>query len=425
MKILLLILVFLLIVTYSTPQTLGSIFTGNTTTDYNLIGDLEDLDCNPSCGPNGGCEHNKCVCLVAFFGDRCDVTVASTYPRIWEIRNLIFTVLFLVASVFAIIHFLLLFSPTEMKSGILVKILIFCVFLSALIRTLYVSIDPWSYKGIIPPIVSSLMYQFAVGFLIMGYGVLVAFWANLYNAASKRVDPQRFRKRFYFSLLIINALIWAFLIPCAILFKTVKPSHLFYVSTTYTGFMASFITLHCLFFFYYGVKLYRSRATIIQLSTYSRSPSVTLTSQHNISSVNDEEMASVSNLMFFNPEKHRMFVNKLRQTSFLSLSASLMMVFLLASFVAANSKAYNYTKTPYNFIIMETIWRGFEWLFQCLILVMLGRWLLLRQIVQNLIKYVLHGCHGRIIPKKASPSSSRTWSWNKNTIGKRADEVFK
>jgi len=291
--------------------------------------------CPDQCLDHGICNTHlgHCQCMFGWFGDSCDQSAAELLGSSWEIRNAILATLFGLVAFVTLVQMLLAMRTKPLSK--MTCFLMLIVLAACVDRLLFIAIDPWGLKGIFPPVLASLLYEFAIGCMATAYSLLIAFWASLYKA----IEPNYKWRALPFkkTLIVNNTLIWVLLFPCAILFRTLPTRDAHWLIVVYSIYLSAFCLVMAVGFLTYGLSLYFSfnkNARVAHRTTYER-------------------------------------INKITALSVLSGCVTILTVI---SVVLGAPFAMNYNSGPEAFLFWQTLYRCFELVFCLLIIVFFGNW---------------------------------------------------
>lgn len=139
-----------------------------------------------SCSGHGDCVNQQCVCYPIFTGPSCSINKIDTTPRMPEffwIHVYGFAILFASIVVLSILQFSIFVYQRGWKNVTKAAITLYGLLcLIGINRTVYLLLDPYRYRGILGPIVESILFGFAISCLAGIYILIILMWIKMYSA---------------------------------------------------------------------------------------------------------------------------------------------------------------------------------------------------------------------------------------------------
>ena len=145
---------------------------------------LGDTLCPNDCSEHGQCDHHgRCICQFGWYNLDCSQNVPGAVkawtPRYFLVfddsvrqtesllvfRCDVLAVLFGIVAGLAFLQLCVIVFLQKRKSSALRKSMMASIGLAALIRCLYLAIDPFSFRGIFPPYLESILYQSVIALI--------------------------------------------------------------------------------------------------------------------------------------------------------------------------------------------------------------------------------------------------------------------
>jgi len=276
----------------------------------------------------------KCLCPMGYFGMDCGETVAARYALAWSLITWTLVAVYALIALVALFQFILLVCQGQ-NSRSYRKVTIAAVLLAAFLRTVWLMIDPFTFKDIFPNIVESLFYQVVPGLIVTAYSFILAFWVKLIRVLVP-YTMKFCRVRIDIILVIANLGIWILLIPEAILLNVVSRHYSDLIMGIYTVYLSAYLLILALGFLTLGLTVYYYY-------------------------VHPIGMAKMNNHM-------------ITKMTILAVVSSVILLFTIGAIVMGASFALDFTDTPMKFLVFQTTYRGAEVLFCAVVLILAGDW---------------------------------------------------
>jgi hypothetical protein len=144
------------------------------------------IDEVPPCSGHGNCVNERCLCYPLFEGPRCSVNQIDITPGLWHffwIHVYFFAALFVNVSVFSSLQFFSIVREKGWKNVPITTYSLFgLLFLVGLDRVVFLLLDPYRYRGLIGAVGESVIFGFAVSFLVGIYLLIIMMWIKMYKA---------------------------------------------------------------------------------------------------------------------------------------------------------------------------------------------------------------------------------------------------
>jgi len=292
---------------------------------------------------NGECStDSNCQCYLGYYGDDCSESVATELGSEWTIRCAVVAAAFALVSFTALVQIIIVYRlrrNAKFRLGVL-----FLVFLGSLIATLYESIDPFGFNGVMSHVLQAILYQGIIGCIASAFILMIALWAQLYSV----LNPKHLGccsaigiKRW---LMTCAALIWVTLIACSATIETHPGAVAYWTIVAYSAFLAAAIGTVGACFLFYGLRLFR------QYEEQTRSTRAASTKENSPFSA----------------------IKKM--TALGVISSTLMIVTCISILISAPFSLWDYDASPQRFIFWQTLYRSYEWLFCVTIIAFFGVW---------------------------------------------------